>query len=50
VEVIRGSSGARLKATKDGASKLVLVRASSDRWIGWMRTQDELGGALLTQE
>jgi hypothetical protein len=37
VEVLHGSGGARLRATKNGVSKLVLVRTSSDGWLGWMR-------------
>lgn len=40
VEVVRGSGGARLRLSKDGKTALALVRTSSDRWLGWMRTQD----------
>jgi len=40
VEVVRGSGGARLTATKGGKSLDVAVRTSSDRWVGWMRDEN----------
>ncbi len=40
VEVVRGSGGARLAATKGGKSSNVAVRTSSDRWVGWMRDEN----------
>jgi len=40
VEVVRGSGGARLTATKGGKSINVAVRTSSDRWVGWMRDEN----------
>lgn len=36
-EPVKGTGGARLKATRDGETRLVLVRTSTDRWVGWMR-------------
>ena len=36
-EPVKGTGGARLKATRDGETVLVLVRTSTDRWVGWMR-------------
>jgi len=40
-EVVRGSGGARLDLEKDGKKYFALVRTSSDRYLGWMRTEEE---------
>jgi hypothetical protein len=42
VVAVKGSGGARLRCIRDGASINVMVRTSSDRWVGWMR--DNAGG------
>jgi hypothetical protein len=43
VEIVHGPGivpGARLTAVKDGASKLIVVRTSSDREVGLLRNED----------
>jgi hypothetical protein len=39
-EIVRGSGGARLRLKKDGKELFALVRTSSDRYLGWMRTDE----------
>ena len=38
VQPIKGSGGARLDALEDGHPTRIMVRTSSDRWVGWMRS------------
>jgi hypothetical protein len=39
-----GVAGSRLKAVKSGEAFRILVRTSSDRWVGWMRKDGEWRG------
>jgi hypothetical protein len=40
VESLKGSGGARLIASEKGEPTRIMVRTSSDRWVGWMRSLD----------
>ena len=37
-------SGARIEITRDSQTAYTLVRTSSDRWLGWMRSGDDWRG------